>query len=67
LQDLRAKIAGPSGRHGTLLVLGNEEYGLPEKILQNCLVRLRIPGTGRLDSLNVSAAAAVIMNELFNC
>jgi len=46
------------------LVLGTEGPGLIESTLQRCSVRLRIPMSGGVDSLNVAAAAAVALYAL---
>lgn len=46
------------------LVLGNEEQGLAPAVLAACTRQVTIPGTGKVESLNVSVAAAVLMWEL---
>jgi TrmH RNA methyltransferase len=46
------------------LVLGNEEHGLAPDVAAACTRLVTIPGGGRVESLNVSAAAAVLMWEL---
>jgi TrmH RNA methyltransferase len=53
------------GRPGIAVVLGNEEIGLPDAVKDACSVLVRIPGTGLMDSLNVSQAAALFMQKLF--
>ena len=50
---------------GIIIVLGNEESGLPPEILEVCSVLVRIPGTGLMDSLNVSQAASLFMYKLY--
>jgi TrmH RNA methyltransferase len=65
-----AKLAGgPAGksgsRPGVILVLGNEETGLPGEIKDRCPVMVRIPGTGLMESLNVAQAATLFLHELF--
>lgn len=47
------------------LVLGNEEQGLAPEVAAACNRLVTIPGSGRVESLNVSVAAAVLMWELF--
>lgn len=47
------------------LVLGNEEHGLSPEVAAACPELVTIPGSGRVESLNVSAAAAVLCWELF--
>jgi TrmH RNA methyltransferase len=46
------------------LVLGNEEGGLPEATLAACAARVTLPGSGVVESLNVSVAAAVLIHSL---
>lgn len=46
------------------LVLGNEEQGLPAATLAACEARVTLPGSGRVESLNVAAAAAVLLHAL---
>jgi RNA methyltransferase, TrmH family len=46
------------------LVLGNEEQGLAPEVEAACTRLVTIPGSGRVESLNVSTAAAVLMWEL---
>jgi TrmH RNA methyltransferase len=48
----------------TALVLGNEEHGVSEAVLAVCRRELRIPGSGRVQSLNVAQAAAVLLHGL---
>lgn len=49
----------------TALVLGNEEQGLSPAVAAACSRLITIPGTGRVESLNVSVAGAVLMWEMF--
>ena len=51
---------------GIALVLGNEETGLPQNVKDNCSFLLRVPGTGNIESLNVSQAAALFLHEIYN-
>ena len=46
------------------LVLGNEERGLSEPVAAACTKLVTIPGRGKIESLNVSVAGAVLMWEL---
>lgn len=46
------------------LVLGNEEQGLATEVTSACSRLVTIPGSGKVESLNVSVAAAVLMWEL---
>jgi 23S rRNA (guanosine2251-2'-O)-methyltransferase len=54
-QDLTGKI---------VLALGSEGYGLQKLILEKCDFVVAIPQTGKLDSLNVSCAASVLLYEI---
>jgi RNA methyltransferase, TrmH family len=47
------------------LVLGNEEHGLAPEVAAACERLVTIPGSGAVESLNVSAAAAVLCWEFF--
>lgn len=49
---------------GWCLVLGNEEKGLEEDILELCDVRVRIPMAEGADSLNVSVAAGILIHHM---
>jgi 23S rRNA (guanosine2251-2'-O)-methyltransferase len=61
--------AGPASRdylgeafdRSTVLVLGSEGEGLHQKIEERCDALLRIPMPGGIESLNVSAAASVML------
>ncbi len=46
------------------LVVGNEEKGIRPLVRHHCDLCARIPGSGRLDSLNAAAAGAVAMAEV---
>ncbi|WP_448204007.1 TrmH family RNA methyltransferase [Azospirillum sp. sgz302134] len=46
------------------VVLGNEEDGMPPATLAACEEVLTIPGTGRIQSLNVAATAAILIQAL---
>lgn len=47
-----------------LVVMGNEQQGLPDDIAASCDVLVRIPQAGRADSLNLAVATAVILFEV---
>lgn len=51
--------ATPQGKP-VALVLGNEEQGLPPATQAACAALATIPGSGRVQSLNVSATAAIL-------
>ena len=48
------------------LVLGNEERGVSFDALEGCRRRVRILGSGKVQSLNVAQAAAVLLAALSN-
>ncbi|MEO3997710.1 RNA methyltransferase [Mesorhizobium sp. CAU 1732] len=47
-----------------LLVMGNEQQGLPEPIASACDTLIRIPQAGRADSLNLAVATGVALYEI---
>lgn len=48
---------------GIALVIGNEGNGVSEELLEMADVKIRIPMAGRLESLNASVAAGILMYE----
>jgi TrmH RNA methyltransferase len=51
-------------RKPVALALGNEERGLTEAVARACTRLVTIPASGKIESLNVSVAGAVLMWEL---
>lgn len=47
------------------IVLGNEEQGVSRELIASADQQIAIPMPGKVDSLNVSVAAAVILYEIF--
>lgn len=47
----------------TAIVMGSEDTGISKEVLKLCDVQLAIPIVGGIESLNVSAAAAVMLFE----
>lgn len=47
----------------TALVMGSEDTGISKEVLKMCDLQLAIPIVGSIESLNVSAAAAVMLFE----
>ena len=50
--------------HQDLVVLGNEEQGLPRATLKACATVVSLPGSGRVQSLNVSVTAGILIHAL---
>ncbi len=64
---LRGAEKGMGGRtpaQPIAIVLGNEEQGLAPEVASACTRLVTIPGRGKVESLNVSVAAAVLLWEL---
>lgn len=51
-------------RKPTALVMGAEDMGISKEVLKLCDEQLAIPMIGKIESLNVSAAAAVLLFEI---
>ena len=70
---LGTSLAGASAPVGrgvrgpVALVLGNENAGLDPETLAACDKVVRIPGSGRVQSLNVASAAAILIYLLTRC
>lgn len=47
-----------------VLVMGNEQQGLPEDLARACDTLIRIPQAGRADSLNLAVATGVALYEI---
>jgi RNA methyltransferase, TrmH family len=54
-----------SGPRPVALILGNEEHGIANAVADECNRLVKIPGVDSVQSLNVSAAAAVLCWEFF--
>ena len=50
-------------KDGCLLIMGSEDTGIDEELLALADERIKIPQLGKIESLNVSAAAAILMYE----
>lgn len=52
------------GSKPVALIMGNEEHGLDPKVSAACTRLVTIPGTGKVESLNVSVAGAILLYAL---
>ena len=51
---------------GCCLVIGNEGSGMERMVKENCDVLVKIPMSGKLNSLNASVSAGIVMYEIYN-
>ena len=51
---------------GIVLVIGSEGKGMRRLTKENCDMLVKIPMVGKINSLNASVAAAILMYEIFN-
>lgn len=51
--------------HPVAIILGNEQVGVSEALMEYCDDVVRIPGTGWIESLNVAQATAVLLGEVW--
>lgn len=51
-------------RRPTAIVMGSEDTGISHEVLKLCDVKVHIPMVGTIESLNVSAAAAIMLFEV---
>ncbi|MDR3303678.1 MAG: RNA methyltransferase [Treponema sp.] len=65
ISDKAAQLALTGTRPSIALVVGNEERGLPTDVQEQCSALVRIPGTGKLDSLNVAQAATLFLHQIY--
>jgi len=57
-------IYGGNFSGGTAVIIGNEGYGVRKNLLVYCDKTLRIPQMGKVNSLNASVSAGVILYEI---
>ena len=60
-------LDGKSFAAKTVIVMGGEEKGMRRLVRDNCDEIISIPTNEKLDSLNVSVSAAIILYERFRC
>lgn len=65
--SMRGQARHDQVRYGdkTIVVLGNEQSGLPPSLEAECDALVRIPMSGAADSLNLAAAASVMIYEVW--
>ena len=51
------------GRRGVCWVMGSEQFGLSKLVKQRCDTLVSIPGSGQIESLNVSVSAGLLMAQ----
>ena len=59
-QDIKIDLSEPLA-----LVLGSEGQGVSKEIQDLADAKMMIPGSGRVESLNVSVAGAILMHQVF--
>ena len=64
LADAAAPLEQLSRNGSTVLVVGNEESGVTPEVARACRHQVRIAGSGRVQSLNVAQATAVLLHAL---
>jgi tRNA G18 (ribose-2'-O)-methylase SpoU len=62
--DLGEFVATPAARRGIAVLLGTEGQGLTDEAIARADVRIRIPMSGALDSLNIATAAGITLHRL---
>jgi TrmH family RNA methyltransferase len=53
-------------RRPTLILMGNEQAGLPPELAAACDVNVKIPMRGRADSLNLAVATGIMVYAVMN-
>lgn len=51
---------------GVAIVIGSEGFGMSRLVKENCDFLVKIPMVGKIDSLNASVSAGILMYEVFN-
>jgi TrmH family RNA methyltransferase len=51
-------------KKGVAIILGTEQLGLTELWMERATLKVKMPMLGKMDSLNVSNAASVMMYEV---
>jgi len=66
--DGEAKISAIQEKYPSkrIIIMGSEGKGMRKLVRDNCDVLIKIPTNGKIESLNVSCAAAIILSNLFS-
>ncbi len=51
---------------GVAIVIGSEGFGMSRLVKENCDLLVKIPMVGKINSLNASVSAGILMYEVFN-
>ena len=51
---------------GVAIVIGSEGFGMSRLVKENCDFLVKIPMVGKINSLNASVSAGILMYEVFN-
>ena len=51
---------------GVGIVIGSEGYGMSDLVKKNCDFLIKIPMKGKINSLNASVSAGIVMYEVMN-
>ena len=51
---------------GVAIVIGSEGFGMSRLVKENCEFLVKIPMVGKINSLNASVSAGILMYEVFN-
>ena len=51
---------------GVAIVIGNEGHGISRLVKENCDILIKIPMWGKINSLNASVSAGIVMYEIAN-
>ena len=62
--DIGAFVASGAALGRIAVLLGTEGHGLTDEALAQADVRIRIPMSGSLDSLNIATAAGITLHRL---
>lgn len=56
----------PKYNGGVAIVIGSEGFGMSRLVKENCDFLVKIPMVGKINSLNASVSAGILMYEVFN-